>query len=181
MNVTNFDKKRCLELLKEKKCLEKEGKFFWEYDKEKNDELIKYLTLLHDQIFWTSRTKYVKILELFSNKKISLDEFLIQFGRLSGSNFKEFRMWENNLEAEAYGISTQSNEINCELNLESGGFTKILSDLNSLVDICDPDITLEMNLKNDPELLFYGMSEEFFRLRIEKYFLPQLKKYCNES
>ena len=55
-----------------------------------------------------------------------------------------------------------------------------MSHLHSLVAICEPDITLEMNLKH-PELIGYGISEEFLRLRIEKYFLPQLEKYCKES
>jgi hypothetical protein len=37
-----------------------------------------------------------------------------------------------------------------------------------------------MNLKQ-PELVWYGISEEYLRLRIEKYFLPQLEKYCKKS
>jgi hypothetical protein len=86
-------------------------------------------------------------------------------------------MWTDNLEAEAYGILTQSNEIDLQLNPESLGFTKIISYLHSLVDACDPDVTLEMNLKQ-PELLWYGISEEYLRLRIEEYFLPKIKEYC---
>ena len=154
---------------------------FCAHYKEKNDELIEYLTLLEDQIFWKSRKKYVKILKLFCHKKINLDEFFIQFGSLMGSNLKASRIWKKNLEAEAYRISTQSNEINGELNSESQGFTKIIYYLDSLIDICDPDITLEMNLKEDPELFFYGISEEFLRLTIENNFLPQLEKYCKKS
>ena len=89
-------------------------------------------------------------------------------------------MWKKNLEEEVCGIMTQSNKMDFQFNPKSYGFTEIISDLHSLVDICDPDVTLEMNLKQ-PELLYYGMSEEYLRLEIEEYFLPQLEKYCKES
>jgi hypothetical protein len=78
-------------------------------------------------------------------------------------------MWKEKLEEEAFVVSSKS----C-------GFTKIISYLHSLVDAWNPDVTLEMNLKQ-PELLWYGIREEYLRLRIEKYFLPQLEKYCNKS
>ena len=175
-----FNKDKCLKLLKERKSLQKEGKFLWDSDKAKNKELTRDLTLLHDQIFWESRKKYCQILDLFIRKTISLDEFLNQFYVLRGSNLKASRMWENNLEEEACGILTPSNKINFQLNPESGGFTKIISNLHSWTDLYDPDITLEMNLKQ-PELIGYGISEEFLRLTIEKNFLPQLEKYCKKS
>jgi hypothetical protein len=44
----------------------------------------------------------------------------------------------------------------------------------------NPDITLEMDLKQ-PELIGYGISEEFLRFTIEEDFLPQLEKYCKKS
>ena len=47
-----FDKHKCLKLLKERKTFKKEGKLLWNYDKAKHDELISYLILLEDQIFW---------------------------------------------------------------------------------------------------------------------------------
>jgi hypothetical protein len=46
--------------------------------------------------------------------------------------------------------------------------------------ISDPDVTLEDNFKH-PDLLFYGISEEFLRLSIEEDVVPQLEKYCNKS
>ena len=70
-----FDKDKCLKLLKERKSLQKEGKLLWDYDKTKNDELIRYLILIEDQIFWENRKKYIQILDLFVNKKITLDHF----------------------------------------------------------------------------------------------------------
>lgn len=59
--------------MKEYKKLHQEGKFLWDYDKAKNNELIEYITLLEDQIFWQSRKEYYQILYLFSSKKITLD------------------------------------------------------------------------------------------------------------
>jgi hypothetical protein len=73
---------------------------------------------------------------------------------------------------EAFVVFPKSNEIDIQLNPKSCGFTKIISYLHSLVDACDPDVTLEMNLKQ-PELLWYGISEE--------YFLPKIKEYCKKS
>ena len=175
-----FDTHKCLKLLKERKNLKKEGKFLWESDKAKSKELTRYLTLLDDQIFWESRKNYCQILDLFIRKKISVDEFCHQFYVLRGSNLKASRMWENNLEEEACGILTQSKKIDFQLNPESGGFTKIISNLHSWTNLYDPDITLEMNLKH-PELIGYGISEEFLRFTIEEDFLPQLEKYCKQS
>lgn len=47
-----FNNKKFFALLKERKKLEQEGKFFRDFDKANNKELIGYLTLLDDQIFW---------------------------------------------------------------------------------------------------------------------------------
>ena len=89
-------------------------------------------------------------------------------------------MWTEKLEEEALVVFPKSNEINSQVNPKSCGFTKIIFYLHSLIDTCDPDVTLEMNLKQ-PELLWYGMSEEYLRLTIKKYFLPRLEKYCKKS
>ena len=175
-----FDKDKCLKLLKERKSLQKKGKLLRDYDKAKNDELISYLIMVEDQIFWESRKEYIQMLDLFVSKKITLDHFFTQFCGLRGSNLKSARMWKNNLEEEACGIWTQSNKIDFQLIPESGEFTKIISNLHSWTDLYDPDITLEMNLKQ-PELIGYGISEEFLRFIIEEDFLPQLEKYCNKS
>lgn len=63
-------------------------------------------------------------------------------------------MGEENLEEEA--------KINIQFNSKSGGFTKIISYLHLLVNTYDPDVTLEMNLKQ-PKLLWYGISKEYLR------------------
>ena len=147
-----FVKDKCLKLLKERKSLQKEGKLLRDYDKAKNDELISYLILIEDQIFYESRKEYIQILDLFVSKKITLDNFFNQFRALRGSNLRSDRMWEEKLEEEALVGFPKSNEINSQVNPKSCGFTKIISYLHSLVDTCDPDVTLEMNLKQ-PELL----------------------------
>ena len=72
-----------------------------------------------------------------------------------------------------------ASKINFQLNPQSVGFTKIIGSIYAFIDLFDLDITLEMNLKH-PELIGYGISEEFLRLTIEEDSLPQLKKYCKE-
>ena len=164
--------------MKERKSLQKEGKLFRDYDKTKNNELIRYLTLIEDEIFWESRKEYIQILELFVSKKISLDQFFKQFSSLQGSNFQSAKRWEKKLEEEALAVFPKLNEINSQVNPKSCGFTKIISYLDSLVDVCDPDVTLEMNLEQ-PDLLLYGISEEYLRLLMKDDVLPQLEKYCD--
>ena len=56
-------------------------------------------------------------------------------------------MWTEKLEEEALVVFPKSNEINSQVNPKSCGFTNIISYLHSLVDTCDPHVTLEMNLK----------------------------------
>lgn len=172
-----FNKNKCLKLLKKKKELEKEGKLLRNYNENMNDELINYFILIEDQIFWENRKEYLKLLTFFINKKISINQFSEQFCGLRSTNINLFIMFEKHLEKEALSNLEKKNKINILINPDSSGFTEIISYLHSLIDIYNPDVTLEMNLQN-PELLFYGISEEFLRFRIEEYFLLELKKYC---
>ena len=139
-----FDKYKCLKLLQDRKNFLSEGKLLPDYDKSKNDELIRYLSMVEDQIFWESRKKYLHILDLFVSKKINLDNFFTQFSVLRGSNLKSYRMLKNKLEEEASGILTQLNRIDFHLNPESSEFTTIISNLNSWIDLCDPDIKINL-------------------------------------
>ena len=175
-----FNKKRYFELIKESKKLRQEGKFLWDLDKVRADELNKYLVLLSDDIFWTSRKKYRQILEFFVNKKITIDEFMCQFGKLRRSNLETAKIYQKKLEAEVCSVSTMASEIYFQLNSQSVGFTQIIGSIYASIDLFDPDITLEMNLKH-PELIGYGISEEFLRLDIKDNFLPLIKVYCKKS
>ena len=175
-----FNKKKCLELLKKRNDLQKNGKLFRNYDKVKHDELISYLTLIEDKIFCKSAKGYFQILDSFINKTITIDQFLNQFYSIRGSNLKLARTLKKKLEEEALGVFPQSTEINIEIDPKSYGITKLISSLHSLVELYDPDVTLEMNLKQ-PELVLYGISEEFIRFKVKKDFLPELKKYCKKS
>ena len=109
---------------------------------------------------------------MFVNKKISVDQFLDQFYTLRGSNLYSARMFTEKLEKEPFS------EINIQFNPKSYGFTDLISDLHSVTDVYNPDVSLKMNLKY-PDLVFYGMSKEYLILEIEEYFLPQLKKYLS--
>jgi hypothetical protein len=119
----DFDKEKCLELIKESKKLRQKGKFLRDYDKAKNKELIQYLTFLDDQIFWQSRGEYFKILELFVDKRINVEGFIQQYGQLRRSNRNASKMWKENLEAEAFAVLPKASEKGFQLNLQSRGFT----------------------------------------------------------
>ena len=138
------------------------------------------LQKLEDQVFWESRKEYVQMLNLFSIKKIPFQQFSDQFCELRGSNLWSAKVWKKKLEEDAFVVFPKSNEMDVQLNPKSCGFTKIISSIYSLLEISDPNITFEMNLKH-PELLGYGVSEEFLRLQIKEGFLPKLKKYCKED
>ncbi len=89
-------------------------------------------------------------------------------------------MCQKKLEAEACTVLTMASEIDFQLNPQSVGFTKIIGSIYAFIDLFDPDITLEMNLKH-PELIGYGISEEFLRLDIKDNFLPLIAEYCKKS
>ena len=168
----DFNRKKCLELMKESKKLYQEGKLLGDYDEAKSKELTQYLTLLEDDIFWKSRYQYLQILESFISRSIDADELIQKFNDLRGSNMKASKMREENLES----------EMDLQLNPQSPGFTKIISSIYMTIDLFDPDITLDMNLKlKDPELIVYGISEEFLRLHLKDNFLPRIRAYCKKS
>lgn len=95
---------------------------------------------------------------MFSEKKISLSEFFGQFYELNGSNINMCHIWRANIEV------IELNEMNFEKNNKSDGFEEIISSLFNFVNLCEPDINLEMNLKH-PDLMGYGISFEIYNRR----------------
>ena len=186
-----FDKNRCLKLLKERQRLQNEVKLLRNSDKIKhdqvsnslkflNDELINLLDLLDDESCWRTRYHWLNLLKVFIDKQITIDEFFTQFSRLYSSNLNSAEMCRKNLEKQALGNFVKSNEIDCQVTPKCDGFSDIISSLHSLVDTCDTEITLDMNLE-DPESMLYGMSEEMLRFLIEDIFIPKIEIYCRES
>lgn len=165
-----FDRKKCLELMAESKKLRQEGKYLHDFDRVKSQKLSQYITLLSDHVFWKSRDQYLQILEKFVSKNIDIDTFIKKFRGLRRSNMTASKILEKNLE----------NEIDFQPNLESRGFTKIISSINDIIELFDPEVTLDMNLLH-PELICYGVSEDFLKLDLIKFHLPLIKKYCEES
>ena len=109
---------------------------------------INHVNLLTDQIFWENQKKYIQILESSYFNKTNLDDFFRIFYYLIALNLKTDKIWEKNLETKACDILTKSNKIRFQLNSESFGFEDIISLLYFVVNLCEPEITLEMNLKN---------------------------------
>jgi len=148
----DFDKEKCLKLMKESEKLRQQGKLLWNYDKIKSKELTRHLTFLWDEIFWQNRNQYLQILESFISRKITVDEFMQQFGQLRRENKNASDMRQKNLEAEACGVLPKTSEIDFQLNPQSVGFTKIIGSIYSSIDLFNPDIDFDMNLKH-PELI----------------------------
>lgn len=165
-----FDRQKCLELMEESKKLRQKGKSLYDLDPIKSQKLTQYITLLWDHIFWKSKDQYLQIIEFFLSEWMNIDEFIDQFSRLRRSNMTASEKLEENLK----------NEIDFQPNLESRGFTKIISSIYDIIELFDPEVTLQMNLR-DPELVFYGISEDFVKLAIIKNYLPLIREYCKKS
>ena len=125
---------------------------------------------MEGDVFWRSRDQYLQIIKSFLNGSIDIDGFIGKFNDLRSSNLNAIETREQNLE----------NEIDFQPNLESRGFTKIISSINDIIELFDHEVTLDMNLLH-PELICYGVSEDFLKLDLIKFHLPLIKKYCEES
>lgn len=176
----DFNKKKCLELMKESSQLEKKGKFLGSYDQTKYNELLDYHILLGDNIFWNSREKYLQIIESFLHRSIDVNEFIKQFDKLRRSNLDEFKLLEKNLIAEAYAVLPEASEIDLKLNPQSVKFSHLIETISNCIELLNPNHTLEIDLEH-PELIVYGMSEEFFRITLKDNYLPRILKYSKKS
>lgn len=166
----DFDRKRCLDLMAESNKLLQEGKCLYELDKVKSQKLSQYITLLCDEIFWKSRDQYLQIIESFLSGNIDIDTFINKFDDLQWSNIHASEKLQKNLE----------NEVDFQPNLKSRGFRKIIAFVDESIELFDPEVTLDMNLKN-PDLLVYGISEEFLKLDLKNTYLPIIRQYCKKS
>ena len=187
-----FNKINFLKLLKKRNELQKQSKSLLDED---NNKLKNYCILSKDQAFWQSRNKYMEIIESVVKNDITMDQFCTQFCSLRLSDLETADIWIDTLESEACNNSILKRVLkekiqNCliekkllsiktinqiQLKPRSYKFTKLISFIHSLVDLYDPDIKLEMNLKDGD--VTYGISEEFFKQMIENHFIPKIKKY----
>ncbi len=108
----------------------------------------KFLKLLKEEKILQNKGKLLEDCD-----KMKYNQLLIY--RLRSSSLSSAIRLSKRLEEEIFLL--KSNEIDIQVNPKSSGFPKIISSLYSLGDICDPDVTLEMNFKQ-PELIFYGIS-----------------------
>ncbi len=168
-----FNNKRFLELIKESIILHQEGKFLRDLDKAKYEELREYLILLQNNIIWKSRHQYLQILVLFICNDITVGNFISRYNQLLKSNFEAFEKFKKDLEDKL----SQSSELELQINPQSSEFAKIIFSIQNEIELFDPNVTLEMNFKK-PELLLYGMSEEFWKSHLIGTVLPKIQKYC---
>lgn len=74
---------------------------------------------------------------------ITFDQFFAQFCGLRALNLRSAIIWEEKFKEKPFFVFPKSYR-----------FTRIISYFHSLVNLCDPDRTLEMDLKY-PESLLY--------------------------
>ena len=101
---------------------------------------------------------------MFGSSKIDRKEFCIKFGSLQYLNITAVRSSKNNL------------EIDIEVDPKSQGFSNFISYIQSLSNLCDPDLPLSRDLEY-PELFEERISEKSFRLLIELDFITKLANY----
>jgi hypothetical protein len=176
----DFNKKKCLKLIKESTTLLKRGEYLWNLDQTKNDQLNAYIIILSDNVFWKSKNDYFQILKLLSEQKITVNEFINQYAIIRSSNLNSLEIIKKNLETEAFDDLNEINELEIELNPKSFGFTNVLYYIDNYIDLVDSNISFDVNIKN-PELMGYGISEELFRIEMKDNFLPIIFEYCKES
>ena len=140
-------------------------------------EIYNYLLyLLDDYFLWQNKENFYQLIQLFLNKKITIDEFLSKFRVLNVSSLRKSQIFQKNFQKDA---QTNLNEIEIEINPNSKGFEKIISYLNDILNLYQPNITLEMNLENS-ELIGYGISEEMIRNLLKEKFLSEINTYCKK-
>jgi hypothetical protein len=170
-----FNKKKCLALISKSNKLRQQGKSLSDYDDAKNKELNHYLRLLEYEIFWNCRFLYLQVLENFIHESIEVEEFIQKFNSLRLSNIKalDMDMLQENLK----------NDIDFQLNPESRGFSRLIDSIFSMLELFDPERTLETDLEIDfenPELILYGIGEYFLKIDLKDNFLPKIQKYCKD-
>ena len=91
--------------------------------------LIRYRVMILDYMTWKSRYKYLRIVNNFSNKIISGEEFYDQFRNLYEKNQKEADYAETNLE-----FQTEFN-----LNSQIIGFSHVVDSISNSLELLDVD------------------------------------------
>ena len=173
--MTQFQKSQFLQLLHEQTKFVNDNQSLNNFDNKKANKLYQYLGLLQDYTFWENRENYIQLLDNFIQNKIIFDQFIRQFSHLKISDLKSEKRVEKKLRQIVSG-NFDVKDIEIKYNSESYGFAALIFNLQDAVDICDPDVSSEENLKY-PNRLIYGLSEKFLKLEIENYFLPEMRSY----
>lgn len=126
--------------------------------------LIRYRVMILDYMTWKSRYKYLRIVNNFSNKIISGEEFYDQFRNLYEKNQKEADYAETNLE-----FQTEFN-----LNSQIIGFSHVVDSISNSLELLDVDIT-------DSQSSNFSLSENKLRLIISNNMMPKIQKYCEKN
>ena len=138
-------------------------------------KLETYHYLLDDHFLWQNKENFCELIQLFLNKTISITEFSSKFKTLKYTSLTQSHVLQKKIKTEA---QTQLNKLEIEINPICQDFEELISFLDDTLNLYDPDISFEMNLEN-PDLIGYGISEEFFRNVLKDNFLTKINEYGN--
>lgn len=91
-------------------------------------------------------------------------------------------MHKENFKGKLLNKLLKENQTDLKLSFQSVWFSKIIESIYHYhyLNLSDSDRSLRMNLE-DPELMRYGLSEEYFRLYLQHLAILRIGEYCKRS
>ena len=144
--------------------------------KKKYRKYRRYVSLLYNQICWEKAEKYLELVSSLLQNELTVDDFQDQFYDLRSLNDNDYGQLLKQLKHEVQSGELTMTEI--EINPQSKRFSSIIEDyLFYLLDLYDPDVTLEQDLEN-PDSIYLAMSGSTLKSIIEERIKPKLENYC---
>lgn len=134
------------------------------------------LSLLSDQLYWEKAEDYLKLVDLFVNTEMTVEEFRTQFYDLRESAEAYYKQLIEQLKSTVQSEQLTINKM--EINPKSKRFIKIIDEpIFDLLESYNPDIILEEGRAN-PNLISIALSGSVLKSRIKKNIKLKLENYC---
>lgn len=165
-----------LEQLYEKYCMENRRSEFFHFEEKKSKRRMHLRSLIFDQIYWEKANEYLEIVDSFVNNELAIEDFRTKFYDLRHVAEDNSVQLLERLKQEV--LSNQLTLTEIEINPRSKGFVDAIDDwIFNLLEMYNPDRTLEDDLENEDSVCFSG---SFIRILINNNIRPTLKKYCDK-
>lgn len=165
-----------LEQLYEKYCMENRRSEFFHFEEKKSERRMHLRSLIFNQIYWEKANEYLEIVDSFVNNELAIEDFRTKFYDLRHVPEDNSVQLLERLKQEV--LSNQLTLTEIEINPRSKGFINAIDDwIFNLLEMYNPDLTLDDDLKNEDNVCFSG---SFIRILINNNIRPTLKKYCDK-